>query len=455
MLENLEIKGFWWKNEEPDNQFAGTFRYSPAAGAALEASEITEDLTSLQRLPDSATILGVDTSGRRITLHDCFVRRRKSGFTRISVTEYHVRIAIIGIHVTNFDTVPLSEIIADISYLKDWSGISGFKGNITHQTRNGKRFLNGFNIEYRKPTPISFRSVDGTLLTIGSNVSFSLDFVRKPSLNERVVAVFRPKKPSTFDLIYNKVVIFQDFLSLAINKRCTIQELKVVPAFTDDQDAPRVGIYFHQAVEPVPEQKGFVHDALFRYHHVKDNLERFFRRWERKFQLAESSFHLYFASFQRAGLFLDQKFMNYVQALESFHRIVFGGAYEARDSYFKRTYSKLVDAIPACIEHDYKQSLKQKMKYLNEYSLRKRMKDLLSGFIYLLDNQSLSENEFIESVVNTRNYHTHLDPDLKDLAATAGQLYNLTVILESLFKCHSLYLIGFNKTEIRRIMRQK
>jgi len=70
--------------------------------------------------------------------------------------------------------------------------------------------------------------------------------------------------------------------------------------------------------------------------------------------------------------------------------------------------------------------LKGKLLYLNEYSLRKRLKEILESCGKLTSSLINTKVEFIEDVVNTRNYFTHFDKKLETKAKRGESLYILT-----------------------------
>lgn len=60
-----------------------------------------------------------------------------------------------------------------------------------------------------------------------------------------------------------------------------------------------------------------------------------------------------------------------------------------------------------------------------------------------------NKNTFIEKVVDTRNYQTHHDEDLKEHSASGKELYHLTQKLKILLEICLLTELGFSSDEIK------
>jgi hypothetical protein len=116
---------------------------------------------------------------------------------------------------------------------------------------------------------------------------------------------------------------------------------------------------------------------------------------------------------------------------------------------YKPVYDALVNAIPDWVSSDLKYRLKEYLKYGREFSLRKRMKDIIYIYQANIDRFIGNKNAFIEKVVDTRNYQTHHDEDLKERAAGGEELDRLTQKLKVLLEVCLLTELGFSSEEIK------
>lgn len=62
--------------------------------------------------------------------------------------------------------------------------------------------------------------------------------------------------------------------------------------------------------------------------------------------------------------------------------------------------------------------------------------------------------EFVNKVVTTRNYLTHYDRSLKDLAASRDDLQKLTLKLELLIKMVLLFELGFEQKQTETMIKR-
>jgi ApeA N-terminal domain 1 len=96
-----------------------------------------------------------------------------------------------------------------------------------------------------------------------------------------------------------------------------------------------------------------------------------------------------------------------MQAFEILHRRLFGGTYVTKDEW-QPSYQALVKAIPDSLASDHRESLKMRLHYGFEISLRKRLTLILRG----LEERTRSlitagDPRFVEQCVETRNGLTH------------------------------------------------
>ena len=113
------------------------------------------------------------------------------------------------------------------------------------------------------------------------------------------------------------------------------------------------------------------------------------------------------------------------------------------DSGFQKLAEKFIEISP----EDLKEWVSGKLKYFNQISLRKRMKQLIYPFESLFANKKKID-EFIEKIIKYRNGLTHCDKpeyiDKKDVPYVCESL-------KLLFKLLFLKSIGFSIEEIRSI----
>jgi hypothetical protein len=138
-------------------------------------------------------------------------------------------------------------------------------------------------------------------------------------------------------------------------------------------------------------------------------------------------------------MYVEHRFLSMVQAVESYHRQAIGGEYLTPEAY-KPVYSALVAAIPPTENSAFIAALKNRLRYHYQLALRKRLEDLVDLYGALASPVLPGPTTFVTRVVDTRNYLTHYDQDLRSRAATGlGHQFNLIqrlrVLLEVCFLC--------------------
>ena len=156
---------------------------------------------------------------------------------------------------------------------------------------------------------------------------------------------------------------------------------------------------------------------------MKQEFGAVLEKWFSKYEELESAYNLFFGALFNSSLYLEFYFLSLMQAIETYHRQVFGGKYIEQDAYDKESQI-LKTNIPPGFPDDLRDAIKSRIKYGNEYSLRKRIRGLFES----TDNETRSliskdYKYFIGKVVDTRNYFTHYDEELKSAALSGSELY--------------------------------
>jgi len=89
--------------------------------------------------------------------------------------------------------------------------------------------------------------------------------------------------------------------------------------------------------------------------------------------------------------------------------------------------------------------------YSNELNLRARLKQIVKSFETFYGS-SKNCKSFINQIVNTRNYLTHYDINLKSSACSGAHLFDLCMKMECLFQLHFMKEIGFSNEQIGAVV---
>jgi len=198
---------------------------------------------------------------------------------------------------------------------------------------------------------------------------------------------------------------------------------------------------------------------LFTLPSIQDQIEIYFNNWISKAESLKPVYDLYFSTFYNPHLYLESQFLSLAQAIETYHRRRFGGKYQTDEQYRGDLYQRFVEVIPPGLDPGFKQALREgKLKFANEYSLRKRLREIMCqirsrlslGFIVSGDAVGI----FIDNICDTRNYLTHYDPELKARAAEGSDLVKLTQRLKAILGICLLEEMGLPPQTIKEIVSQ-
>jgi hypothetical protein len=147
-------------------------------------------------------------------------------------------------------------------------------------------------------------------------------------------------------------------------------------------------------------------------------------------------------------MFLEQRFLNLVQALEAYHRRT-----TITLDLPEVEHEKRMEAILGAVPEEHRKWLEGKLEYSNELNLRKRIKHTLDGHPQTVDfvvGSGKDRKNFVKKVIDTGSYRTHFDESLKDRAARGEELHWINDKLTHLLEMCLMAEIGFEDDEIKR-----
>ncbi len=149
-------------------------------------------------------------------------------------------------------------------------------------------------------------------------------------------------------------------------------------------------------------------------------------------------------------MYVDSRFLNLVQALESYHRRRMKNEVLPRIDHRKR-----VRTILRNVEPDHRPWLKEHLQYSNEPRLRNRLLDLLGRardvMAPLIGN---NEGAFAKTVTDTRNFLIHYDQHLKSQSLGGEDLFFVTEKLSILLQSCLLLELGLSAEKCLKLFQR-
>jgi hypothetical protein len=449
-IRELECIGKWWLPEKDEEQLCGALKFNSTSGGKLELVLQPDNHIDINPVQDSVTLFGHTNIGD-ITLFDCKLGKRDASVGTLSTAIFEFNEGIIGTHISNKEDILMRMLAVNFLYLNAWCDSYGVKPEEVFFSFVKKKE----EFSFKLPQPFLLaKSNDYEVYLIADNKrSFSLTDTSKQIIFEETpyVEILLQDKNTLKD--YQEFVnSIQCFLTLAVREQ--VFPLFVTGVTTDGQRIK----YFHRLSATHDFSTFLV--ANFALSDIQENIKEYFQNWLDNRDKLNSACELYFSSLNE-NLNPELRFLYLIQAVEALHRTVFEENKYISDEEYRKDgglYDKFIKTVEQKdTTPDFKDSLKHKLKYENEYSLRKRLKGMLNKNLELINARKVIINgaidTFIEKVMDTRDYYTHHDEDLKDRILKGKELEHAVKVLTALVEIILIFKAGFSNEKIKELRR--
>ena len=175
---------------------------------------------------------------------------------------------------------------------------------------------------------------------------------------------------------------------------------------------------------------------------LKDSFGEIVATWFREIESVLIPSQLALGIITTENLWLHIEFASLIQALEGFHRGRFEGNYMA-DAEYNAVKSALSAAIPSTVSTAHREALRSRIRYGNQISLSKRLTELRDCLGDQLAGQIISRDGKVpRNWIDTRNYHSHWDEELRPSAIDGQAMYNANVRMEHFLRALYLLMAG-------------
>lgn len=246
---------------------------------------------------------------------------------------------------------------------------------------------------------------------------------------------------------------FQRMLSFFADTSVQTLTLRLFSRSASEFEAPS-GCLIWAAIQRKNNSGLLGRGMLIRFPDIASRFAEVLDIWYANAERLKHVYDLFFAATQHDTIYLEQDFLQLAQAIEVFSRVARGGKYLSETDY-KGIADLLLAAIPPTTDGALRQSLNSRIRFGNEYSLRKRittiLRDLEPATVQLITD---SINDFVGRVVDTRNYLVHLDDTSAGNALSGDKLYQAMNKLRLLLMVLLMLELQFPEIETRDILRR-
>ena len=335
MIEEFEYKGIWWLPDKPNEKVSGTLIFTSNKGAILDLIGSLKNIKDLDKMLNTEIILGISSNGKHITLYKCFETKSSFSSQGFPTSSFYAKLVFVGAHFQNSEDIKFKSISVHYVHLDEWVNLSGFD---IKYVRKEKEVI----IKYKTPEPIHANISDWLKILINIQATGpSISLVQKEAtIKQKTKIKIETSKDKSFK-DYQKVIChIQDFLSLGIMEPVhplAIAGLTEVnkKMIEDKSHFPPVEIFYRLLDIPKGHKPLLPTDMLFNFNDISTRFEFFLRNWFEKMDLLEPVYNLYFGTLYNPRMYLEHRFLNLIQAIESFHQRTYGGKYLSAEGIFE------------------------------------------------------------------------------------------------------------------------
>jgi hypothetical protein len=421
-----KLMGYWNFDSDSDNLYSGNLNVG---------NDISLTLLGCHSIPNEPFIIhGTTTEGKEVTLLNCYVSKRQMSMPGIPQVEISADYYFSGHHF-DFDTFKFESAVITFSDLDKWVDIGGFE-----KVENEDDF---YRAKYKSPLPISFfkdKDVNFSFVFSGF-IPFGLP---KHHLEINQKTLLEIKHQGSFDLhnFWNYLSQIKSFLTIAYFSEPGIKHI----IFTHAQN--EIEFIFRGQFEDEIKEKKSKYDFLFLYKDIQESLPEIFAKWVDLNLFIGPVIDTLEESFRKRTILVENKFLNIIQGIETFHRRIKPNEKTPREIHKKRI-NEILDLCP----NEHNDWLKDRLSFSNEPTLHERLCNLFLEIEDEIKNHLFKNWEkIIVDSKNSRNYYTHYDKSLEKKALKGAELHYLTQRLKIFLLIVVLKETGISSKQIKKII---
>ena len=443
LFDDFELSGNWYLPSNPQDKVGGILSFKNGNAITLD---LFKDFSGKQSGVFPKVILGIAFDGTKCTLVNCYrlgpvIQALPYGTRSI----YGADLLFVGHLFESEEEILFPSIAINFSSLEEWTQLKPFREGYSYQ--DGK--IDSVELTYQ--VPVGF---DVQVPTIDSYVSLKLGFVTRS--NQYKAAKWEidsylkivPTESRSYSWFSTITASLGNLLSLLMGNPVYPRRIRSVTSDVEIDDR------YHQTLstevfftQPRRLTSETIHPdrMLVTLPSIENNFGRVVDLWFKNRDRLAVVHALFFATVYNTYLYVESTFLFLMQALEGYHRGLGNDLYISQEEY-RKYETAIIQSLPKELPTSLLESFKSRIHYGNEYSLRKRL-----GLIFdRLGNATTAtitddKRNFIKRIVNTRNYLTHHDEQLKADAASGSELHNLNIKLRSLLTAILMFEIGIEE----------
>ena len=446
LSKSFEFLGTWWLSSNPEDKFRGVLKLAPN-GILLKLDGKRNSLCHLLNYSSNKMGLmnGKLAHGEKVTLTNGFASNGGSG-DGIDTQEIIANLCLIGGHFGSDEDIKFDSLTVYLSSFENWLQYSPFK--FKPLPKYSKKIVNKVSCESIETLfDIEVPSLMGKIKT-SHNLSFKRDFsytnvdwTHTPGISIETNSLI--DKKNLWEMAYSVEQLF----SLLMGHPVSVRRIDCF-----NKDYPKDGSNLFEVYIPLFEKANFdsgkYHpgDVIVSFPQAKRKLKKVFDIWfsqKTEERPIRNLFHNQFSEINKKTL---SHFLNYMQALEIYARINFNQPLIPK-SKFINIRDKLISVIPSNCSIEQRLEVEGRINNMNYPSLRQRLGNLMGKLPKEVQEVFGFKEEYIGTLVRTRNYFTHYSSNDKSIFSE-DDLWVATDKLECLLIVVQLKSLGFDPVEV-------
>lgn len=446
--DTFDISGEWWNSANPERMVPGNLSFDRDAGIELRINQAFDPQEGAVRTGDAnpryACVHGITVKGEAVTLIDAQQLGTSFNFGSGGLRQpgrIHARILVMGAQLPAGFGFP--EVGFRIPGLQVWLAEQVISHEM-HFDGNKKLVRQDYSAGIMPEETFQVPSISSEI-TIQYGLGFSADAYSSIQVSVAAWFNFRPKSSQQADWFLDQEDKLLTLISLLAGE---LLFADAVHAKIDETNH-RVSILFAAERTEVPLRRN-PSDYFMSRGSISVPLVDCIANWFDIVSRVEQPASLAKSIMASKNLWLHMEFLSLIQVLEGFHRSLHDGEYLDSEDY-DTVRSTLQGAIPSIVSSDHRAALKSRIRYGNQYSLRKRLGELASSLSECIRGHLFGfSGSLPASWLDTRNYYTHWDEELRPGILNIQDMYYANVRLRHFLCTMFRLLVGVPQSDCER-----
>lgn len=355
---------------------------------------------AMKKQPDSQKFYGVSINGEKFVVIKSLFENSNFHGNGIGQLSYLVTELIEG----TSDDEAYAECIITFNHFPEWIRLNAY--DINHE--DNEEYFEAVHLKKIAPIEHSFKIGEETIkIVAGVTISTRGEFFRSYISEQKAYLKVVPENIQTRAWFLDIFLKIKDLFTLLIGEKVSTVGLN----FKNSNYIKPLSYYNISYISLEENQKLNYFDVLVPYHYLEESFNTLLTNWFKLIsdesmydtvRLLISNFYL--------QQFEESIFLNYMQGLEGFHRLKYGGGYLS-DKEFRPARKKIEQFINELdLSQELSQSIKDRLRYSHEYSLQTRLVEIFEILEDEISGLLFEDNEvdgFIQNIKQTRNNLTH------------------------------------------------